>query len=139
MKKITFSFILLIMIFSLTGCFKITTDTDLKEKNETTDKTDVTVTEIPKDKESCEKANGIWGTIGLAPFESCNLKTTDGGKQCKSSDDCDGSCLGKLDSLHDAEKLIGKEADGECSYVMTIVGCRAFIEKGKVDRVLCID
>ncbi|MBN1494628.1 hypothetical protein JW911_02740 [Candidatus Peregrinibacteria bacterium] len=124
-------FVILTMLFTLTGCIKENTDINDAEPK--------VITEIPKDKESCEAANGIWGYIGLSPVEQCNLKTSDGGKECKSSDECEGTCLGEIQSLHNSEKLMGKKMKGKCSYVYTIVGCHAFIENGKVDQVICID
>jgi hypothetical protein len=94
---------------------------------------------VPKDKTSCEALSGKWGRIGLDPEEYCNLPTSDAGKECSSSNKCEGSCIAKL-SEEDWDKAIHGVVytKGKCTAWKVTVGCRAFVEDGKV-RILCVD
>ena len=59
---------------------------------------DVTTTKftIPKDEISCASASGVWKKIGIRPREECNLPTTDSGKICSGSNQCEGVCLADI-------------------------------------------
>jgi hypothetical protein len=55
------------------------------------------VVEEPKGRAqiTCEKGGGRWTTIGDGAGQSCVRKTRDGGKSCKTEDQCDGQCLAR--------------------------------------------
>lgn len=95
---------------------------------------------IPKDKESCEAQGGKWGNIGLSPEDVCNLPTSDAGKECSDSDECEGSCIAEL-SKRDWDKAVYGVVytKGKCTAWKITVGCHAFVEDGKVEGILCVD
>jgi hypothetical protein len=99
------------------------------------------IADYPKDKESCEAANGVWGPIGLAPYDVCNIPTSDGGKLCYDSSECDGYCLADLTPEMEEQLAQGTSVvtPGECSDWTQQIGCIAFVESGRVDQILCID
>ena len=96
---------------------------------------------IPKDKESCEAQGGIWGKVGLSSEEVCNLPTSDAGKECSDSDECEGSCIAELseEDWDKAEQGIVVYTKGKCTAWKITVGCSAFVENGKVEGILCVD
>lgn len=69
----------------------------------------------------CKKTGGEWTIRAGYPDKSelyfCLYKNVDGGKSCKSSDECEGACI-----VHQ----IGEE--GECTVDNSIYGCYATIE-----------
>lgn len=121
-----------------------------KTNNESLDKLAIEIQKIlsnsNKDKTSCEALGGSWGRIGLDVEESCNLPTSDAGKECLNSTDCEGSCIAEL-SKEDWDKLwskvMGEEiiiyTKGKCTPWKVTVGCHAFVEDGKVEWILCVD
>ena len=84
---------------------------------------------LPETKEACLAQGGKWGRLGISEFEKCNLKTSDAGKICNDSSQCEGSCLGN--STY--------SKSGKCSDWRITVGCYYFIYDGKVDGMLCAD
>lgn len=95
----------------------------------------------PTDRESCESADGKWEKIGLAQEERCNLPTSDAGKECSDSDECEGSCITKLsrDDLITANESEAANPQGECTAWRITVGCQNLVIDGKAQGVLCID
>ena len=98
------------------------------------------ITTTPTDKESCEALGGIWGRVGLSLNEECNLPTSDAGKECSDSDDCEGSCIAEL-SKEDQDKARQGVVytKGKCTAWKITLGCQAFVEDGKVRGILCVD
>ena len=84
---------------------------------------------IPETREECLKQKGKWDKIGLSEGEKCNLKTSDSGKTCTDSSQCEGSCLGESVSSR----------SGKCSSFRITVGCYFFVNEGKVEGQLCAD
>jgi len=139
MKKtiiIFFSFVLFI-VFS--GCNPPTTTTTTT----TTEKKEKVTIEIPNTQEECLAKGGTWKPVGIFPSPICNLPTTDGGKECTSSNDCEGSCLAVLtqderSTLMKGEKM-DKEVEGQCTSWVRNFGCIGFVENSRVDKFLCLD
>jgi len=96
---------------------------------------------FPQDRASCERAGGRWGVVGLAPRESCNLPTSDGGKACNDAGDCEGTCVAKLtQSQMDAvKKGTAFKASGKCTGWRINVGCQAIVHGGNVKGLICVD
>ncbi|MDE3090102.1 MAG: hypothetical protein KGJ80_12035 [Chloroflexota bacterium] len=98
--------------------------------------------DLPKDKATCEAQGGKWGRIGLAPTESCNLPTSDGGQVCSDSSECEGLCIADL-SPADRDRLIRNkvtiETKGRCARWRITVGCIPLVAEGKVKAILCLD
>lgn len=103
---------------------------------------DVTTTKftIPKDEISCASASGVWKKIGIRPKEECNLPTTDGGKICSGSNQCEGICLADISTEQIRAGIKGKpfKTTGKCSDWVTVVGCKAYVEDGWAS-VVCMD
>lgn len=99
------------------------------------DATDVKFT-IPKTKTACEEKGGVWKKIGIAPVASCNIPTTDAGKQCESSKVCEGACIVPVPSSGLRTKPF--RATGTCSSWAITVGCWGFVANGWAS-VMCID
>jgi len=103
---------------------------------------DVTTTKftIPKDEISCASASGVWKKIGIRPREECNLPTTDGGKICSGSNQCEGVCLADLTDEQRRKGMKGKlfKTQGKCSEWVKVVGCKAYVNLGWAS-VVCAD
>jgi hypothetical protein len=98
--------------------------------------------QLPRDKLACESLNGRWGRIGLAPTEQCNLPTSDAGRVCNDSSDCDSLCIADLTSqqrdgiTRTRSPII---TSGRCAPWVVTVGCIPIVEQGIVRSILCID
>ncbi len=96
----------------------------------------------PQDKESCESQGGRWGPIGLSPEEVCVMPTTDAGKVCLDSSECQSACVADLNQLEDyitVNMHIPIPATGKCTAWKSVVGCNAYVKHGVVNGVLCVD
>lgn len=89
---------------------------------------------VPQNKEECEAKNGVWKKIGLAPKEECNLPTTDAGKICEGSKECEGVCL------TEAKEISGRKikTKGACSAWIKVVGCHGYVYRGW-SQTVCVD
>lgn len=121
----------------------LTTDSTTTESSKTMSD-EKTVIKIPDNEEECLAKGGTWKARGIFPNEICDLPTTDGGKECSSSNDCEGRCLA-ADLTEDQRRALmgGEKFDakvrGECTYSLRTFGCVGFVEGGKVDQFLCLD
>jgi hypothetical protein len=95
---------------------------------------------VPKDRENCEQAGGIWKKMGPRPIEECNLPTKDAGKVCSGSNECEGVCLADLNKDEMGQGMKGKlfKTQGECSDFIKVMGCRAYVYKGWA-QLVCAD
>lgn len=89
---------------------------------------------IPADKESCEARSGAWRPIGLSPEPRCNLPTSDSGKECSNSNECEGYCVIETPM----ENLTKIKTMGQCTEWRIVVGCMTLIKNGRAIHV-CID
>jgi hypothetical protein len=95
---------------------------------------------IPKTKEECIQKGGVWKRPGPRPTEECNLPTTDAGKVCSGSNECEGVCLAEISSDQLRRGMSGKmfKTQGKCSEVIKVFGCRAYVYRGWAS-VICAD
>jgi hypothetical protein len=95
---------------------------------------------IPQDQASCEEKGGTWKKIGPSPREECNLPTTDSGKICDGSHQCEGVCLADLSQDDLRKGMRGKlfKTNGKCSAWIKNVGCRAYVYRGWAS-IVCAD
>ena len=88
---------------------------------------------VPSTEQSCLAVGGKWGLHGstesLAGF--CVVQTTDGGKACESSVQCQGTCL----ALPNARE--GSRGEGRCSGSTYPASCFTAVEKRRVQRRVC--
>ena len=83
-------------------------------------------------KEQCEIAGGLWGIWGnqLPVTASCNPSTSDGGKECSDSSQCQSFCQAKEGAQ------IGIEDTGMC-YEYEFAICMQEVRNGVVDAEWC--
>ncbi len=88
--------------------------------------------EIIPGKEECEIAGGLWGIWGnqLSATASCNPATSDVGKECTDSSQCQSFCQPN----EGAE--INSEEDGTC-YGYELATCMQEVRNGVVDNEWC--
>ena len=86
----------------------------------------------------CESQGGYFGQIGLNPTPYCNLPTSDGGKDCTDSSQCESTCLADM-GLESSDNLPISGVTGKCADYSIVVGCIAMVEEGTVNGILCID
>jgi hypothetical protein len=97
---------------------------------------------LPKNKEDCLKAGGVWKKLGPDPFETCNIKATDRGNTCHDSSECQGMCQVDLTKEELSQGMRGKifsnKKRGQCSVWVVELGCRGIMKDGKA-QVICMD
>jgi len=87
----------------------------------------------PATPEGCRACNGLWAKHGIATEESCDCRTSDGGKRCRDGADCQGMCL----AAENAEREVVEAGPpargffvGRCSDLVTVFGCNRIIDRG---------
>ncbi|HNS88030.1 MAG TPA: hypothetical protein PKH09_14100 [Parvularculaceae bacterium] len=85
------------------------------------------------DQEACAAAGGAVRREGMLGMYRCVIPYADAGKQCRSSDECQGKCLVNDDAA------VGDDAVGACQANDSPFGCYAEIEDGKVTTAICVD
>jgi len=88
--------------------------------------------EIIPGKEECEIAGGLWGIWGnqYPAIAECNPSTSDGGKECSDSSQCQSFCQAKEGAQ------IGIEDTGMC-YGYELAICLQEVRNGVVDNEWC--
>lgn len=85
-------------------------------------------------KEVCIKQEGKWQPLGRQQKMACVLSTSDAGKPCANSSECEVACI------VDNEKFEqGAKARGVCSASTNIFGCYSYVSNGVVEPTLCVD
>jgi len=86
---------------------------------------------VPQDAAACKAAGGNWTRLGI-PCEACekrcDLKTTDSGKRCTDSNQCQGSCVASGES----------STSGKCAAYVFTFSCYYYMQSGKA-RQICVD
>lgn len=67
-----------------------------------------TPADAPKAKSECLAAGGEWRKHPIGRDEECLLPTKDGGKVCRTSDDCQSLCMETSDGKRSCEPFVGK-------------------------------
>lgn len=77
--------------------------------------------------------NGEFGQHGLNPTPQCLCRTHDVGKQCESSGECEGQCIGDASLTRVVEPGPPKRGYyvGRCSEFRTTFGCSPLLPKAK--------
>jgi hypothetical protein len=89
---------------------------------------------LPRSASACEQSGGVWtqfgdGNGGFGFF--CRLKTTDAGKECASTSQCQGVCLAKSTWRNPLEH-------NACSDEVFLHGCFTEFSSGSL-RSICQD
>jgi len=95
---------------------------------------------IPKTKDACLLAGGVWKKLGPDPFETCNIKASDRGTICTDNSECSGWCQSTLtrDQLREGMKGKIRKGRGQCSLWIVELGCFGMVEKGII-KTICIN
>lgn len=118
-KILTTQILLLSLIIFLSGCVQepaansgITTESNTKI--------------------SCEQKGGIWGIMRDIPNAQpeCNLPTSDAGKECSNSSECESFCEAPEGTEIDAEVV------GNC-YEFEFATCMQEVRNGIADAIWC--
>lgn len=80
----------------------------------------------------CLRAGGEWTQLGRAQVKQCLRQTTDAGKACTGSEQCEGKCLAGEGSVD------GAPAAGSCSVDTNPFGCQQRVREG-VASTICVD
>lgn len=105
----------------------------------------------PEKYQECIDQGGRWEVLGFSG-PGCNLPTTDGGKPCRNSDECESGCLaadeevmrqngnGGFINHQRIEELNAQGGDlpGACSPWRENFGCRVWVENGRY-AAICVD
>ena len=89
----------------------------------------------PLSEAECEKAGGSWWSPGMPGNRNpkvCDLPTSDAGRACRDSAECEGYCLS------DATPILNIFVRGQCSKFQHIVGCQGVVVRGRVAPT-CVD
>ena len=87
---------------------------------------------LPTTEASCLARGGSWTSLGLpmpGKPKTCDLKTTDAGKACTDSNQCEGVCLAP------AEAVSGNRATGSCSAYLANFGNVLLVNDGIVEQI----
>lgn len=72
----------------------------------------------------CTRAGGRMVEGSVPGLRFCQRQTSDGGKQCRRAQDCDGDCLAR---------------SGTCAPVTPLMGCHEILMANGVQAMLCRD
>ena len=101
---------------------------------------------------ACVQAGGRWDVLGFSG-PGCNLPTSDGGKPCLDSAECESGCLGDPElvmltdsfgsAIIDHQRIDelnkqNEENAGLCSAWQQNFGCQVWVEKGRY-AAICVD
>lgn len=124
------------------SCFKKINEVWREVSCDTMNDIRVTANDIPTNQKDCEARGGQWGPLGLSPNPVCLLPTTDGGKICTDSSQCEAGCVANLTpEQYDqvVRRRLPVSTTGICMYWRTSIGCHAYVENGVVSQILCVD
>jgi len=82
---------------------------------------------LPRDASACRAHGGTWTSFGNM-YNFCRLLTTDSGKACKSSADCQGVCLAGSTNLN-------ADSFDSCSSEVLLHGCYDAREGDHVSKI----
>jgi len=80
----------------------------------------------------CLREGGQWTQLGRAPVQQCLRQTTDAGKACSDSAQCEGQCMAPEGAVD------GAQVAGQCSVDTNPFGCQQRV-RGGVASTICVD
>ncbi len=110
----------------------------LEEKKAST--TQETAGQLTADnQEDCQRLGGHWGRFGAEAIELCNFDTTDAGKICTDSSQCQAYCLADIDELSQTEPYGGQAVatSGYCASQTLLTGCNVIVLEGWARGIVC--
>ena len=84
--------------------------------------------------QECVDIGGAWQRRGLLGSFSCAVATTDGGKACRDTKDCESFCEAPVSTE------VGATVKGRCSYTFDSFGrCVARVCNGRAEQAMCVE
>ncbi len=80
----------------------------------------------------CAAVGGQWTQLGRVPVKQCLRQTSDAGKACTDSEQCEGQCLAPEGSVD------GTQVGGSCSVDTNPFGCQQRLRDGMASTI-CVD
>lgn len=152
-SKSPFLLLLLVLVLPIiTSACQVNQTTLAGTKDLPEDFPSVFPTPLPDVLDACLTKGGRWDVLGING-PGCNLPTTDGGKICQKSEDCQSACLGDPNLVmrkdehgnlipdHEGiEQLNAKDKVkfGQCSAWQENFGCQVWLQQGRF-VVMCVD
>lgn len=90
-----------------------------------------------QERSACLLAGGEIGKVGRLQTDQCVQVYPDAGSSCSDSKACFGQCLISTDDANTLAR--GAQVTGACSASNNSFGCKALVEGGRYNGVLCID
>jgi hypothetical protein len=88
---------------------------------------------------ACLAARGRVQIGGLLGNEICVRPTSDAGRRCTSSSQCEAMCLYEPRSGLRQTPRPGARVTGRCQRETNAFGCRQAVERGRLQPALCVD
>lgn len=86
------------------------------------------------ERRQCLSEGGSWEKLGFSQIAYCVRFSSDGGKPCTSSTQCQFKCLATSRTANDDEYITGRCANNNKGS-----GCRSFVENGRFVLGPCVD
>lgn len=85
---------------------------------------------IPENETDCAAQGGTWGGLGLRVSGVCVLPTTDGGKKCSDSSECQGACVTT------SNVSSGTRVTGVCTHKRPVAGALTYVVDGRAEIII---
>jgi hypothetical protein len=95
--------------------------------------------EIQQQSIDCTRRGGTFGVRGLGIAPTCTIRTSDAGRQCRSSSQCQGECVAVPPDIDWAAVRPGQTLAGRCSTEEVQLGCYVEVTDGKAGQAICVD
>lgn len=95
--------------------------------------------EIRQQSLDCARRGGTFGIRGLGLAPMCTIRTSDAGRECRSSDECQGRCVALPPAIDWRTVRPGQPLAGRCSAEEVQFGCYVEVNDGKAAMAICAD
>ncbi len=122
---------MLAIVINFSACNKVEKSSVVVKTN-----TQATLAQLARSlttKSACIANNGIWRKTGTIQRHSCVLMADDAGKSCVDNSQCQVACVIKENYVRGAQMI------GQCYESTDQSGCRAYVNQGKSEGIVCID
>jgi hypothetical protein len=86
--------------------------------------------------EQCLRQGGTATAQGMFGYEMCVIPYQDAGKSCSGHADCRGACIYSDNPRPENPRA---KIKGICAPNNYHFGCRTLVEKGRIQRTVCVD
>jgi hypothetical protein len=88
---------------------------------------------------ACQRQGGRFDYRGLGLAPLCVIRTSDGGRECRSRSDCEGPCVGEAPRIDLTRVRPGQPLVGQCTTERAHFGCFVAVENGRAGEAICVD